>query len=106
MGAAAGRAAAVTRFVGDDLEQPRPKGRLQPEARQRDVCLEQRILRDVFGFRRITSDHIRQVEGSRLVPLGQQAKRRGLARARTLQELEIVDDACITPRSAGWFPRR
>ena len=47
--AAAGGAAAVARLVGDDREQPGPKGRPRPEARQGAPGLHEALLRRLLG---------------------------------------------------------
>jgi len=39
-----GRPASVSRFVRDDLEQPWPKRATVPEATERAVCLDERVL--------------------------------------------------------------
>jgi hypothetical protein len=61
--AAAGRAAAVARLVGDDLEQPRSQRRTLAEAPERAVRLDEGVLNRLLGVGGRSRDDIRGAEG-------------------------------------------
>lgn len=94
------RAAAITSFVRNDLQQPGPKWRVGKKTRQRDVCLEQRLLGNVLSLAGVADDDARQVESSRSVAFGKHAKRRGIACSGAVEKLEIVDAAYYTAAGA------
>ena len=65
--APAGRAAAVARLVGDDLQQPGPERRARAEAAERAPRLDEAVLRGLLGVGGVAGDHVGRAEGDALV---------------------------------------
>ena len=69
VGAAARGPAAVAGFVGDDLEDPRPKRRAGPEAVQRRPGLHEPLLGGILRIRGAPGDEVRRAKRDPLICL-------------------------------------
>src|SRR5258706_3091012 len=87
-GPSAGRPPAIARLIGDDPQQPRPKRRLDPEARQGGVRLDEGVLDGVFGIA-VGRDDMRRSDGDVLVSADQFLVGHDLARSGAFDQFGI-----------------